>query len=125
MYVYKIKNHKDKKFILDTTSSFEINLSKDKNKTILVYDDNFIKFYLYQKFIYKLKKIIEDSTGEDGDTTIYKIDNFEKYILKIYKKYFSIDELKNMLKKLYLIKDKFINNYTYQNIDIISNFKLR
>lgn len=112
-YIYKVKRLKNVKFVKDCFDGYKISPKiKDFNvNSITLYDSRIISYYVEKNFLIKFKKLLEllknDDEGAD-QFVLTQIDALEYIILNEYKNFLSIEEIKSMLKDLYLIKQKIL-----------------
>lgn len=114
-YVYKTRRVSKTTFKINCDNGFSIH-TKIKGlsiNTITLYDDNFISCYIEKGYLKKFKQLleayvlIEDDDGDDD--FVRELDSLEYLILNEYKNYLPIEDIKNMLKDIYTLKQKILS----------------
>lgn len=113
-FIYKTKKVSKTTFVKDCSGGFVMHpkVSNLVIDNITVFDVNIISYFIEKQFLIKLKKILQMFIGDNDDNDeaiLCELDSLEKIILREYKKYLSVDEIKKMLKELYVLKQKILS----------------
>lgn len=113
--VYKNKRLKNIKFSLNVDKGFEINPKLDEHNTVTItlYDNSIISSYIIKKVLIKLKniiKLLKDSSDDEADqNVISQLDNLEFLLLNTYNVYLTKEQIKKLLKDIYVLKQKILS----------------
>lgn len=125
-FVFKNRRVVKTKYVLDLEKGYEIKpkLRGFDIDKIVLYDEGMISFYIEKSFLIKLKKILEEimDSDEGGSANVLSsLNSLEYIILNEYKAFLPIETIRNMLKEIYMLRQKFANTFNFNNYSSYSD----
>ncbi len=112
--IKEIKYTKNDTFVLELADGFEFILPKN-NAKVTLYNSFMIDFYIRERYLIKYKKLLslmllilndDDNSDTDFEIALNEITRLESVVLNEYKKYLKIENIKKMLKEIYILKEE-------------------
>ena len=121
-YIFKNRRVSKTNFTLDLEKGYNIkpDIKGFDFEEIVLYDKGIIQNHIQKKFLFDLKKLLKKLLEDDSEGTanvLTSLDSLEYIILNEYKAFLPIEVIKNMLKEIYMLKQKFSMTFDFSRFN--------